>query len=256
MSVLLAGCNLPDALFPTTPPTTIPPTATNTYVPTATRTPTATPTFTPTITLAPTLTPTSTFTPTPSYTPTPTKTPTQTPTLTPEAPTVTGNMNAYCRWGPSTEYIGSGVILHEGETACVDGRNYAGIWYWIQIENVDWHCWVTVSTVTLNGDPQAIKAVYTKVPTNAAVPSPTGVQATRQGNKVAISWNPAPPAIDLGYLVEAMVCLNGYIIDVAYSTQKTNMTLQDDQNCSGTSSGLLYVYNKLGYSAPISIPWP
>jgi hypothetical protein len=168
----------------------------------------------------------------------------------------TGKMNAFCRWGPSTAYIGSGVILHEGETARVDGRNYDSNWYWVQIEGVDWHCWVAASTVELNVDPSVIKPVYTKVPTNAAVPSPTGVTATRSGNQVIISWNAAPPALELGYLVEATVCYSGYMVEVANSTQNTTMTLQDDNNCSQASHGLVYVSNKLGYSAPVSIPWP
>jgi len=221
-------------------------------------TPTLTPTITasPTITSTPTETPTVTPTFTPTDTPLPTETPTPTPTPTPEFPTVTADMNAFCRWGPSTAYITSGVPLLEGQTARVDGRDYDSTWYWVQVEGVQWHCWVSASTVTLHGDPKAIKYVQTNVPTNNKVPSPKGVSAFRNGNLVTISWLAAPSAPELGYLIEAEVCLYGSPVDMAYSTTKTVITLEDNQDCSKKSSGKVYTVNKLGYSKPVTITWP
>jgi len=259
-SLLSSACNFPAPAPTLTPTSTTTPSPTATFTVTATATPTAPSTATPTASPTNTPTPTSTLTPsptaTPTSTPTPTNTPTITPTPTPEITTVTGKGNAYCRWGPGTAYIGSGVILQEGETARVDGKNYAGTWYWIQIEGVEWHCWVAASEVTLNGDPASINFVVTRVPTNASVPMPTSVRAVRNGNQVTISWNAAPPALEQGYLIEASICQNGYLIDVAYSTTNTSITLRDDQNCPEASSGLLYNKNKLGYSSPVQIPWP
>lgn len=245
--LLLIGCNQPLAA-----PTFVPPshtiTASATYTPIDT--PTATLTFTPIRTFTPTLTSTLTETPTLTETFTPTFTP------TPELAIATATQNAYCRWGPSTEYITAGVTFQEGMTAIVYGRSYSGSWYWVRIENVEFNCWVAASTVTMNVDQNTLPYVTSKLPVNSSVPAPTGVSATRDDNKVIISWNPASAAIGLGYLVEAQVCSGGMLVDVVKSTANAAMTILDEQGCSGKSYGTLRVYNKLGYSEAIAIPWP
>jgi hypothetical protein len=233
--LLVAGCNsLP--FFPT---------------PTPTPSPTATPTLTPTITPSPTVTNTPTATPLPPATFTPSFTP------TPEQPTVTASKNAFCRWGPGTEYRSIGVdYLEQGESAVAEGRDYEAAWFWVRLEGLSYHCWVSASVVTVNFEPKSLPYVPVNVPTNNAVPSPKGVSATRSGNQVTISWSAAPDAPELEYLVEATLCFDGYQDDVAYSTTNTSMTLSDDQNCSQDSYGRLYVANKEGYSKPVNIPWP
>ncbi len=155
-------------------------------------------------------------------------------------------------------YMISGVTLYEGETAGVDGRteSFEGAWYWIQTEGVDWHCWVNASTVTLNVDPKTIPYVASNVPTNDAVPAPTNIQATRNGGMVTVTWNPAPAAVGLGYLVEARICMGGNLVDMAYNTGATSFNIPDDGNCSSGSNGTLRTYNKLGYSYGVPIPWP
>lgn len=248
--ILLSGCNLTAALAPT-------PTLTNTPTSTATQTPTPTMTHTSTVTPSPTRTPTPTPTLTPTITQTPTETlsPTPTETATPEPLIATSNGNAFCRWGPGTAYL-SPLALKDGEQSLVVGRNSNATWLWVQPPGVEWECWVAASTQTLSGDPMEAPRVSTSVPVNPQVAPPTGVTAVRNGNSVTISWNPAPPALELAYLVEATTCVNGYLGSGAYATAATSITLTDESSCSGSAKGKVRVSNKLGYSEAVNIPWP
>ena len=243
-------------------------TPTNTATPAAILTATAAPTFTSTSTPTHTFTATATLppsnTPTPVDTPTITLTPTITATLTPtvtptaEGAIATGNTVANCRLGPGTAYIESGVAFKEGMTAVVDGKNpnAEGLWYWIQIENVDFHCWVHSSTADLNVEASSISYMPPNVPENSSVPRPTGVKASRGGNKVTVTWKAAPDAVGLGYLLELGVCSNGFLVNAAYEAKDITITFTDDENCAGNSFGTLRVFNKLGYSEAVPIPWP
>lgn len=249
--LLLVGCSTTTQAPPTPTFTPIVPTATSTHTPTPT--PTITPSPTPTTT--PSQTPTATLTPTPSDTPTPTDT--ETPTITPteEPATVTAIKDANCRLGPGTVYLYSyGFILDD--IASFDGRNYDGSWYFIQPNGLAWHCWVGSTTVSANVDPMTVHVVYPSLPTSPSVSRPTGVSASRNGSKVTISWNPAAPAVDLAYLIEARICPGGFLLDVAFVTTNTSYTLTDATSCSGDSYGQVRVQNKLGYSTSISIAWP
>ncbi len=242
-TLLLTACNIP--LAPPTPTETPPPTATATH--TETPIPTSTVTSSPTITLTPTIT----------DTPLPTATFTPTETSTPEPPMATATMNAFCRWGPGTAYRSIGEdFLEEGERALVEGRDYDTTWFWVKLEGLKYHCWVSASVVTINFEPKSVPYVPVNVPVNNRVPSPKGVTAVRNGNQVTISWQPIPPAPEVEYLIEATLCFHGYLQDVAYSTTNTSITLQDDQNCDQKSSARLYGANKLGYSKPVTVPWP
>ncbi|MBW8012328.1 MAG: FHA domain-containing protein [Chloroflexi bacterium] len=252
--LLGGGGRLLAAFAPTITPTSTPtftPTTTPTVTPTftSTRTPTATWTDTPTIT------PTNTNTPTPANTPTETLTPTATQTSTPEALTATSNGFAYCRWGPNTAYLAP-YNLSEGEVSEVHGRTYDGSWIWVEPFGLGWDCWVATSTQTLSGDVNLVDYMITNVPTTNDVSAPAGVSGVRNSNMVTISWNPIPPALELGYLIEVRTCINGFLFDNAYATTNTSITLQDDDNCGGPSFGKLYGKNKLGYSSPVTIPWP
>lgn len=245
--IVLAGC------APATPP---PPTITPTSVP-ATSTFTQTATITSTYTPTPTVTPTPTATLTPTQTDTPTPTDTSTPSITPteETPTVTANGSVNCRYGPNKAYMYAWG-LSEGDSALLYGRNYAGTWLWVQPHDTNWNCWVAASTVTASVDIDSLQVAYFQLYVNPSVPSPTGVGASRSNDNVTISWNAAPSAVGLGYLIEARVCTGTYLIDVVYSTSNTAFTLNDKDGCSGDSSGRLRVFNKLGYSSPVTISWP
>lgn len=147
--------------------------------------------------------------------------------------------------------------LHEGDTAQLDGRNYNKTWLWVMPHDTNWHCWVAASVVTASVDISTVPKVSTQLYVHPEVPSPKGVNASRNGKKVTVTWFAAPPSVGLGYLIEASVCSGGYIVDAIYTTANTSTTLNDEKSgCSRASRGQVRVFNKLGYSAPISIPWP
>lgn len=207
--------------------------------------------------MTPTASDTATITPSPlpSDTPTPAATATPSATPTPESLTATAVGSVNCRYGPSQAYLYAWG-LSDGDTAEVRGKNANGTWLWVTPHDTNWKCWVSASAMTLDGDPATVKAVYPQLLTHPDVDGPTGVKANRSGESVTISWDAASPAVGLGYLIEARICLGEYQWDVYYSTTNTSYTVQDPQSCGADSYGQLRVYNKLGYSTAVTIPWP
>ncbi|MGD8633902.1 MAG: hypothetical protein PVF85_10055 [Anaerolineales bacterium] len=232
--------------------TKVPATSTS---PPPTATPMASETPSPTITLTPTATASPSASPTVSETPPPEDTPTPTATETPETALATALGSVNCRYGPDKAYLYAWG-LSEGDTAEVKGKNATEEWLWVTPYDTVWNCWITASAVELNVPIEGIDVVYPQLLTNPQVGPPTGVHAVRSGDKVTISWNAAPPAIDLGYLIEARICLGAYQWDVVFSTQNTSYTINDPQSCSASSYGQVRVYNKLGYSSAVKIGWP
>lgn len=273
--VVLGACNIPASklsVFATatlTPTMTFTPSQTSSVTPThtASSTFTVTSTFTPTNTITPSDTPIPSNTPVPSETHAPTDTPTLTatplPTNTPtvtisptlEGASVSTEQNVNCRWGPNSVYLVAG-LFREGATAQLDGRDWAGNWLWIQMEGFSYHCWVATSAVVVQGDLDSVKKLPGDPPINSAVPSPSGISSVRDGNKVIVTWNPAPSAVDLHYLIRANLCNGQYVLEWIDVTTNTAYTFQDKQGCGGTSSAKIHVVNKTGYSSPASVPWP
>lgn len=248
-AISLSTCSQPTALStPTTPPpTTTAPPPTDTLQPS----PTATATIEPSATYTSSPSPSPTIT----ETPTPADTPTSSPTPTPEAAIATALGTINCRYGPDKQYLYAWG-LSEGDTAEVKGKNATGAWLWVVPHDTVWTCWITASAVEMNVDIETIDVVYPVLLTNAQVAPPTGVHAMRNGDKVTISWNPAAPAVDLGYLIEARICLGTYPWDLVFSTTNTSYTITDPTTCGTSSYGTLRVFNKLGYSTSVTIAWP
>lgn len=234
---------------------------TETLPPPSDTSPPAVDTLTPSVTASPTdeATPTQTSSPSPSptitETPTPAQSPTPTPTETPEAAIATALGSINCRYGPDKQYLYAWG-LSEGDTADVKGINATKDWLWVTPYDTVWNCWITASAVELNVDIDSLSVIYPTLLTHPQVGPPTGVHAQRNGDKVTVSWNPAPPAIDLGYLIEARICLGAYPWDMVFSTTNTSYTITDPTSCSTKSYGTLRVFNKLGYSTAVTIPWP
>ncbi len=248
LAVALSACASPLRLFATATPT---PSATPT--PTRTATPTPTPSETPTPTATPTVTSTPTITPTPTVTDTPTITPT--PTF--DFPDVTVKMQAHCRYGPAKAYLHAGD-LYPGDHGLVWNRNYDGSWLWVKWDKQSWPCWVSASVVEVEGDVFTVVVYYRPLPKSTLYGPPKKVRAVRQGDQVVVSWDAVWMTEDdfRGYLIEARICRNGYLLDVAVHTNGTSYTFNDDTNCSRASSGKLYAVEKHGYTDPVSIPWP
>lgn len=237
--IMITGCASSTPILPTDTSTPDIPTAT----------PTTTDTPTPTLTFTSTVSPTTTETPTPEDTPTPTETP------TPEQAIVTALGTVNCRYGPDTAYMYAWG-LSEGDLANLDGRNYAATWLYVQPHDTNWHCWVAANTVNASVDVQSVDVVYPPLLVNPSVPAPSGVTTTRSGNSVIVSWNAAPPAVGLGYLIEARVCNGQYLMDVYFQTTNTSYTLTDRNGCSGDSYGQVRVFYKTGYSSAVRLNWP
>jgi hypothetical protein len=159
--------------------------------------------------------------------------------------------------GPHVNYL-SQLVVHEGEELVVEGRDYGGFWVWVIPPNKAWHCWVSVATLELSWDVKEAKKVVIPLPVAKDVPDPSGVIAKRNGNFVVVSWNAAPDAPELHYLIVANTCLNGFMFEDVYKTTNTSISIQDDKKlCEGrTSKGVIRVVNKLGYSDPVTINWP
>ncbi|MFC2064097.1 hypothetical protein ACFLXB_03260 [Chloroflexota bacterium] len=217
--------------------------------PTNTSVPTSTSTVQDTSTTSPTVTKTET----PS--PTPTITASITLTSTPEGVTAIALDNTNCRLGPASVYMFA-ASFPKGDKAQVNAKNYAGTWLYIQLEEYSFQCWVAASSSTISGDLNQLPYGPNDPPINQSVTSASGVTAARNGDMVLISWNPAPSALDLHYLISAQVCNGSYVLPVIDKTTSTSYTLQDLTGCSTTSSAMVYVVNKLGYSTPVTVPWP
>ncbi len=241
--MILPACGLPVALFATPTAT---PTVTLTSTPSATITSTATSTATPT----------ATATPTPSQTPTITVTPSLTLTATPAVPHATIKMQANCRYGPGSAYLYSHG-LYPGDVVQVDGRSYNSIWLWVKPANLERHCWASPSVLEFTGDLASVPFVTTQLPKTSFI-GPTGnVKTTRDGDNVIITWDAVAMKTteDHGYLLELTVCQNDVMVWMAVQTQDTAYTVYDDNDCAQPSSGLVYAFEKHGYTDPVSIPW-
>jgi hypothetical protein len=167
-------------------------------------------------------------------------------------------MQAHCRYGPHKAYLHS-HDLYPGDRAEIHNRNYSGTWLWIKPETLDRHCWVSASVVEVEGDIFSVTVYYHPLPrTNDIVP-PKNVQAKRDGDQVTVTWNdvvwPSPEDVR-GFLIEATICQNDFLIAVVVHTYGLSYTFNDESGCSGNSKGVLYGVEKHGYTDPVPIPWP
>lgn len=206
------------------------------------------------------LPPTSTATPTP----TPTQTPTQTPIPTVEslkAKVIADKLS--CRYGPGAEYLYL-FALNGGANIKLVGRTDAN--HWVLVENSPTRCWVNAKFLEIQGDPKALPILYPglKLIVSPYYPGPRWAKATRNGNKVEITWEAVP--ISPGkyadefmhqYIVEVWRCEDGEIIFETLGTNFPFITVENDEpGCGVPSHGRVFVQEKHGYGGPVEIPWP
>ncbi|MCW5877154.1 MAG: hypothetical protein KIS85_09800 [Anaerolineales bacterium] len=236
--------------------------------------PPATPTAEASATLPPTATASATPTPSQTHTPTITLTPSETPTpsatLSPTPDFAWGIINvaqASCRFGPGGGYLLRDT-LYQGDMVSVLGHMELNENWWF-VEQVDKShrrkCWVSQELVSLGVDSSL---VYPMDNPHAVLPYTTqpydplkGVGARRSGNIVTVFWEPFDwlPGDQSGqdkYLVEAWVCHGGVFVFRAYSTNRTSVEIQDDQNCSEQSRARAFGSDKHGYTGWVGVPWP
>ena len=267
LAILLTACGPSPADPATLTATILTATAASwTQTPSPTATLTQTDTYTPTITL----TATDTFTPTMSLTPseTPTLTPSMTFTKTP-SPTfdfpklIVTVPQANCRYGPAKAYLYAGG-LYAGDTGVVWNRYNLSNWLFVKMDSLAYPCWVSPSVVQVTGDittlaynenfylPQSSLSEYTP---------PKDLTATREGDKVTVSWHVMymTQDDDNGYMLNVFVCQNkNYIWDpVSLPDQyHTTYTFTDQAGCSSPSGGQIASVEKHGYTKWEDIPWP
>lgn len=229
------------------------PTASRTSTPTATMTPTASPSSTPTASP----TPTPTMTPSASVTPGPS--PTVTPTPTYDPPDARVLVQANCRYGPGAAYLYEWG-LYPGDRVEIWGRDALGKWVYVDPWTYVDKCWVRADLLDVfRGDIFDAPVYYSRLPYSELYPPPSNVRATRDGDRVIISWDPVWMTEDdyRGYLIEAWVCRDGQILFTAVGiTEGTTAVLIDEPGCREPSSGRLYTAEKHGYSQWRRIPWP
>ncbi len=230
------------------------PTLTPSETPTVTSSSTATYTDTPTETPSPSVTNTPTVTLTPSITPSPTITPT--PTV--DFPDVIISVgNAHCRYGPGKAYLHA-ADLYEGDHGLVWNRNYSSTWLWVRFDKLHYACWVAASVAEIEGDVSSLSTYSPSLPKSTLYGPPQKVAATRDGDTVVVTWEEIwmTEDDDRGYLIEARVCQNGLLFDVAVHTNGASYTFTDEGVCSGESKGRLYAVEKHGYTDSVQNPWP
>ena len=229
--------------------------ATMTFVPTSSSSETFTPL--PALTYSPTQTLTSTITFTPSIT----STASITPTPTFSFPTFQVIMQAHCRYGPAKAFLHAGD-LYSGDKGLVWGRYRFSKWLFVKLDKLNYPCWVSPSVVEVTGDINTL--VYQEYllpgPSQLYDP-PKKVTATREGDKVVISWSAVYMTVDddRGYQLDLWVCQEGAYIwwPVSFPDQyTTTYSVTDQAGCSEPSSGKIATVEKHGYSTWVEIVWP
>lgn len=214
--------------------------------------------------LPPTDSPTPSFTPFPTLTATLAPSPTSTPIPTVESlkAKVTAEKLS-CRYGPGAEYLYL-FALNRGANIKLVGRTDAN--HWVLVENSPYPCWVNSKFLEIQGDPKALPILYPglKLIVSPYYPGPSWAKATRNGNKVEITWEAVP--ISPGkyadefmhqYIVEVWRCEAGEIIFETLGTNFPFITVENDEpGCSAPSHGRVFVQEKHGYGGPVEIPWP
>jgi hypothetical protein len=117
---------------------------------------------------------------------------------------------------------------------------------------------VAASVTEIDGDVFSVSAYFPPLPKSTLYGPPQKVITSRDGDQVVVSWERVwmTEDDDRGYLIEARLCQNGYLFDIAVHTNGTSYTFTDQTSCEGESKGKLYTVEKHGYSDPVQIPWP
>jgi hypothetical protein len=167
------------------------------------------------------------------------------------------NQQAHCRYGPGTAYLHA-ADLYAGDKGVVDGRNASGTWLWIQPANLERHCWVAASVVTVQCDVDSLPVVNSKLPYSNLYGPPQNVQTAREGNQVTIAWDALPFTVDddRGYMLQLTTCQGGRLVTETYHTDDTSITVTDETDCAQASHGILWGVEKHGYTQSVEIPWP
>ena len=269
------GFSVPAALNPLSNPSPTP-------TPFATLTPTPPPPI-PTDTLTSTDIPTLTATDTVTVSPTATETATSTPSLTPVPTylTLRGRplRTIACNYGPGDIYLYQEVMNPRYQMdvlgkAVIRYRGREQTWLYTQADGFQLKCFVNAADVQLmGGGIEDLKTVYpgeVRLPISDLWDPPQNVVATRQGDRVMISWD----FLDLPvgererddeskprYLLELWLCQDGELAFTPTgswdtSVPRSSISVSDEGGCAEPSHGVIYLAEKHGYAGPVEIEWP
>jgi hypothetical protein len=251
--------------------------------PTDTPTPFSTPTppasETPTATQVPTST--ATEIPTTTQTATATATPTLSLTPVPTYLTLRGQpmRTIACNYGPGDIYLYQEVMNPRYQMdvfgkAVIRYRGREQTWLYTQADGFQLKCFVNADDVQLTGGGiEDLKTVYpgeVTLPVSDLWDPPQNVVATRQGDRVMISWD----FLDLPdgerereddskprYLLELWLCQGGELAFTPTgswdtSLPRSSISVTDEAGCAEPSHGVIYLAEKHGYVGPVEIKWP
>jgi len=165
-----------------------------------------------------------------------------------------------CRYGPGAPYLYKYALI-EGSNLEVMGRNDLGTWILVRAIGGTNPCWVKATLMDVKGDVMSVAPTYIPLPASPYYAPLSGVTASREGQEVTISWNPAslragdetasPP-----YLVEAWVCENEQLVFTPVGSYAATVRLIDKEGCTEASHGRVYLVEKHGYTKSVEVPWP
>lgn len=194
--------------------------------------------------------------------------PTSAPTATPIpfveslSATVTADLLS-CRYGPGALYLYL-FAFKKGANIQITGRADGNDW--VLVENGQQDCWIHTKFVDVQGDPQTLKSIYPddyKLPVSPYYGPSTVLSATRDGDKVTVTWieilvSPGKYENEnmFPYLIEVWRCENGEIIFDTLGARYPVITFTDQAGCKIPSHGRVFVQEKHGYAGPAEIPWP
>lgn len=201
--------------------------------------------------------------PTPTQTITPTETLSPTPTVPESLQAVVSVALLSCRYGPGPEYLYLDAV-REGWKLTLIGWTGGSNWVWVK--GTKRNCWVNARYLNVDGDFKTLPVVYpdlAPLPRTPYYPPTTVLSATRDGNRITVTWVPVPISPGdyeddnmFNYIVEVWRCENGVIIFDPLATNATSISFTDEPGCAQPSHGRVWVQEKHGFAGPAEIPWP
>jgi hypothetical protein len=165
-----------------------------------------------------------------------------------------------CRYGPGAPYLYKyGLVV--GSNLEVIGRNDLGTWVLVRAIGGNNPCWVKASLMDIKGDVMNVEPTYIPLPMSPYYGPLSGVNASRQGNQVTVSWNPfqlraGDETASAQYLVEVWTCVDGQILFTPMGADANSVIVEDEAGCTDPSKARVYGVEKHGYTRWIEVKFP
>jgi len=168
-----------------------------------------------------------------------------------------------CRYGPGAMYLYLYGMV-QGATQDLLGRNQTGAWILTTSRGDTKSCWVKADLMNINGDALTLPVIAADdyhLPKSPFYAPLTGVNASRAGDQVTISWNAlvlraGDDSLQTPYILQVWVCRAGQVTLESVGAYQTTATVTDEAGCAQASHGRVAAAEKHGYTAFAEIPWP